>query len=48
MKALKVYQINLIQTLKFMHKTKYGINPLILLPRFHELDHQDLELDVMS
>ena len=27
MKALNVYQINLIQTLKFMHTTKYGINP---------------------
>ena len=27
MKALNVYQINLIQTLKFMHKTKYGKNP---------------------
>ena len=24
MKALNVYEINLIQTLKFMHKTKYG------------------------
>ena len=26
MKALNVYQITLIQTLKFMHKTKYAIN----------------------
>ena len=40
MKALNVYQINLIQTLKFMHKTKYGINPRIFLPQFREVDHQ--------
>ena len=40
MKALSVYQINLIQTLKFMHKTKYGKNPLIFLPKFCEVDHQ--------
>ena len=39
-KALNVYQINLIQTLKFMHKTKYGINPRIFLPKFREVDHQ--------
>ena len=40
MKALNVYQINLNQTLKFMHKTKYGINPGIFLPKFIEVDHQ--------
>ena len=40
MKALNVYQINLIQTLKFMHKTKYGKNPRIFLPKFSEVDHQ--------
>ena len=40
LKALNVYQINLIQTLKFMHKTKYGINPRIFLPKFREVDHQ--------
>ena len=40
MKTLNVYQINLIQTLKFMHKTKYGINPRIFLPKFCEVDHQ--------
>ena len=40
MKALNFYQINLIQTLKFMHKTKYGINPRIFLPKFCEVDHQ--------
>ena len=40
MKALNVYQINLIQTLKFMHKTKYGINPRIFLPKFREVDHE--------
>ena len=39
-KALNVYQINLIQTLKFMHKTKYGINPRIFLPKFREVDHE--------
>ena len=33
-------QINLIQTLKFMHKTKYGKNPRIFLPKFREVDHQ--------
>ena len=27
MKALNIYQINIIQILKFMHKTKNGINP---------------------
>ena len=40
MKALNVYQINLIQTLKFMHKLKYGINSRIFLPKFREVDHQ--------
>ena len=40
MKALNVYQINLIQSLKFMHITKYGINPRIFLPKFREVDHQ--------
>ena len=39
MKALNVYLINLIQTLKFMHKTKYGINPRIFLPKFRVVDH---------
>ena len=27
MKSLNVYQISLIQTLKFIHKIEYGINP---------------------
>ena len=40
MKALNVYQINLIQTLKSMHKTKYGINLRIFLPKFREVDYQ--------
>ena len=40
MKVLNVYQINLIQTLKFMHKTKYGINPRIFRPKFREVDLQ--------
>ena len=40
MKALNVYQINLIQTLKVMHKTKYEKNPRIFLPKFREVDHQ--------
>ena len=40
MKGLNVYQINLIQTLKFMHKTKFGINSRIFLPKFREADHQ--------
>ena len=40
MKALNVYQINLIQTLKFMHKTKYGINPHIFPLKFCEVDQQ--------
>ena len=34
MKALNVYQINIIQILKFMLKTKYGINPQIFLTKF--------------
>ena len=37
MKALNVYQINLIETLKFMHKTKYGKNPRLFLPKFREV-----------
>ena len=41
-KALNYYQINLIQTLKFRHKTKYGINPCIFLPKFSDIDHQYL------
>ena len=40
MKALKVYQINLIQTLNFMHKTKNGKNPRIFLFKFRQVDHQ--------
>ena len=40
MKALNVYQINLIQTQKFTHKTKYGINTRISLPKFRNVDHQ--------
>ena len=40
MKALNVYQINLIRTLKLMHKTKYGVNLRIFLPKFCEVDHQ--------
>ena len=40
MKALNVYQINLIQTLKCMRKTKYGKNPRIFFPKFREVDHQ--------
>ena len=39
MKALNVYQINLTQTLTFMHKTKYGKNLRFFLPRFREVDH---------
>ena len=40
MKALNVYQISIIETLKFMRKTKYGINPQIFLLKFREVDHQ--------
>ena len=40
MKALTVYQINVLQTLKFIHKTKYGENPRIFRPKFREVDHQ--------
>ena len=40
MKDLNVYQIKLIQSLKFLHKTKYGINPRAFLPNFCEVDHQ--------
>ena len=37
--ALNVFQINLIQTLKFM-QTKYGINTRIFLTKFREVDYQ--------
>ena len=40
MKALNVCQFNITQTLKFMRKTKYGINPRIFSPKFRESDHQ--------
>ena len=40
MKALNVYQINLIQTLKFMHETKYEKYQRIFPPKFREVDHQ--------
>ena len=40
MKALNVYQINIIQTLNLMHKTKYGIHLRVFLPKFPEVDHQ--------
>ena len=40
MKALYVYQINIILTPKFKHETKYGINPRILFPKSREVDHQ--------
>ena len=40
MKALNIYQINIIQIIKFMHKTKNGINPWIFLLKFREVDHQ--------
>ena len=40
MKALKVFQLNIIQTLKFIHRTKYAINPQIFLHTFREEDHQ--------
>ena len=33
-------KINIIKTLKFMHKTKYGINPWIFLPKFRDVDLQ--------
>ena len=38
--SFNVYQIDLLQTLKFMHKTKYGINPRIFIPKFREVNHQ--------
>ena len=40
MNSLNVYHINLIQTRKFRHKTKYGINPRIFLPKFHKVEHR--------
>ena len=40
MKAFNVYQINIIETLKFMHKTKYGINPRILLNNYRVVEQQ--------
>ena len=38
MKALNVYQINIIQTLKLMQKTE--LNPRIFLHNFREVDNQ--------
>ena len=40
MKALNVYQINLIQILNFIPKTKYRKNLRIFLPKFCGVDHQ--------
>ena len=40
MKALNAYQINIIQTLKFMRKPKQGINPRIFHSKFREVDLQ--------
>ena len=40
MKAVNVYEMNLIQTLKFMHKTIYGINPGTFPPKFREVDRR--------
>ena len=40
MKALNIYQINMIQTLIFMRKNKYVINSRIFLPRFREVVHK--------
>ena len=36
----EVKDLNVYQTLKFIHKTEYGINPWIFHPKFHEVDHQ--------
>ena len=40
MKALNVYQINIFQTLKSIHKKKYGIKPRIFLQQFYEVNRQ--------
>ena len=37
-----LYQIILIQTLKFTHKNIHGVNPPIFLPKFRKVDHQYL------
>ena len=42
MKALNVYQASIFQTLKFMHETKYGINPRFSTHQYCEADHQYL------
>ena len=34
-----VYHINIVQTLKFMHKTKSRINPRVFLQTFRSVDH---------
>ena len=34
-----VYHINIVQTLKFMHKTKNRINPRVSLQKFRSVDH---------
>ena len=40
MEVLNFYQINLIQTIKLMHKLKYEINPRVFIPNFCETGHQ--------
>ena len=39
MNVLNVYQINVFQTLRFMYKTKYNLNPRVFDDMFNEIHH---------
>ena len=38
--VLNIFQFHIIQTLKSMHKAKYGLNPRIFFHKCHAKDHQ--------
>ena len=40
MKVLNVYQINIMQILKFMHSIKLSTNPRVFSNQFQEVDHK--------
>ena len=40
MNALNVYQINIFQILRFMHKHKLNKNPKIFANLFNKIDHK--------
>ena len=42
MNALNVYQINILQILKFMYKAKHNLNPIVFDNAFTEIYHRHL------